>query len=47
MSGPLILVSMAIYFFVGIEQGLKGNYPGFIMWCSYGTANIGLYWMSK
>lgn len=47
MSGPLILVSMCIYFYVAIEQGLKGNLPGLIMWASYGTANIGLWMMSK
>lgn len=47
MSGPLILVSMCIYFFVGVEQGIKGNYAGAIMWCSYGMANIGLWMMSK
>ena len=47
MSGPLILLTMCIYFYVGLEQGLKGNYPGLVMWVSYGTANAGLYWMSK
>ncbi len=47
MSGPLILLTMAIYFYVGIEQGLKGNAAGFIMWTSYGAANIGLWMMAK
>lgn len=47
MSGPLILVSMCIYFYVGLEQGIKGNTAGFIMWCSYGLANIGLWMQAK
>lgn len=47
MSGPLILVSMGIYFFVAGEQLAKGNLPGFITWGSYGIANIGLWMMAK
>jgi hypothetical protein len=47
MSGTLILVTMGIYFYVGIEQGFKGNYPGLIMWLSYGAANIGLWMQAK
>jgi hypothetical protein len=47
MSGPLILVSMIIYFYVGCEQGMKGNYPGFLMWSAYGVANIGLWMQAK
>jgi hypothetical protein len=47
MSGTLILVTMGIYFYVGVEQGLKGNVAGLVMWVSYGTANIGLWMMSK
>lgn len=47
MSGPLILLSMCIYFYVAFEQGVKGNWPGFIMWGSYGMANIGLWMMAK
>lgn len=47
MSGPLILVSMCIYFYVGIEQGLKSNTGGCLMWCAYGVANIGLWMQAK
>jgi hypothetical protein len=47
MSGPLILLTMCIYFYVGLEQGFKGNTAGLIMWTSYGAANIGLWMMSK
>lgn len=47
MSGPLILVCMAIYFFVGIDQFFKGNLGAALMWASYGTANIGLWMTTK
>lgn len=47
MSGPLILISMCIYFYVGIEQGIKGNLAGFLMWNAYGVANIGLWMQAK
>ena len=47
MSKPLILVTMCIYFYVGAEQGLKGNFAGLILWSSYGVANIGLWLMTE
>lgn len=47
MSGPLILISMSIYFCVGIDQGLKGNIGGAIMWTAYGVANWGLWLNAK
>lgn len=47
MSGPLILVSMFIYFYVAGEQLVKGNWPGFLTWGAYGVANIGLWMMAK
>lgn len=47
MSGPLILVCMFIYFFVAAEQLAKGNLAGFIVWGSYGLANIGMWMMAK
>lgn len=47
MSGPLILITMGIYFFVAAEQLAKGNVPGFITWGAYAVANIGMWMMSK
>jgi hypothetical protein len=47
MSKPLILLTMCCYFWVGIEQGLKGNFAGLILWSSYGVANIGMYLMTE
>lgn len=47
MSGPLILATMGIYFFVSIEQLMKGNIGGCITWGAYGVANIGLWMMAK
>lgn len=42
MSRPLILVVMVIYGYVAVEQLVRGNVPGFVLWASYATANIGL-----
>lgn len=47
MSGPLILVCMGIYFFVGLDQLSKGNMGAALMWTSYGCANIGLWMTTK
>jgi hypothetical protein len=47
MSKSLVLVVACIYGYVAIEQLLKGNKPGFIVWSSYAAANIGLYWGTK
>jgi hypothetical protein len=47
MSGPLILVCMAIYYCVAIDQLRKGEVGSFLMWASYGTANIGLWMNAK
>lgn len=47
MSGPLILITMVIYFFVAGEQLAKGNAAGCIIWGSYGVANFGLWMLCK
>jgi len=47
VSRSLVLVVMCIYGYVAIEQYLKGNRAAFIMWASYASANLGLYWMTK
>jgi len=38
---------MAIYACVGVDQFLKGNVGGAVMWLSYSTANIGLWMQAK
>jgi hypothetical protein len=44
MSSNLILVSMVLYFYIGVEQYFKyDNLPMGIVWTAYGFANIGLY----
>jgi hypothetical protein len=47
MSQPLILVVMLIYFYVAVEQLLKGNTAGFLLWGAYAVANIGLAMQTK
>ena len=47
VSSWLIIVTGAIYAYIGIEQVAKGNLPMGITYMSYATANIGLYFMAK
>jgi hypothetical protein len=47
MSSWLIILTGAIYAYIGIEQVVKGNLPMGITYMSYATANIGLYFMAK
>jgi hypothetical protein len=47
MSAWLIIVTGLIYFYIGLEQVVKGNTPMGITYVSYATANIGLYFMAK
>jgi hypothetical protein len=47
VSGPLILVCMAIYFTVCVDQLRKGDPWAALMWASYGTANIALFMKAK
>jgi len=47
MSRPLILLVMCIYGYVAVEQLLKRNYPGFVLWAAYAVANIGLALQTK
>jgi hypothetical protein len=46
MSSWLIIVNGGIYFYISVEQALKGNIPMAITYLSYSTANIGLYCMA-
>ena len=43
MSGPLIMVTGLIYFYVAVEQLAKGSVPMAIVFGAYAVANIGLY----
>jgi hypothetical protein len=47
MSSWLIIVTGGIYFYISVEQALKGNMPMAITYLSYSTANIGLYCMAS
>ena len=46
MSSWLIILTGAIYFYISMEQGLKGNVPMAICYICYAGANIGLYMMA-
>lgn len=47
MSGWLILLTGAIYAFVAIDQGIKGNTGMLIAYAGYAFSNIGLYMLAK
>ena len=47
MSINLLILTTAIYFYVGIEQLLKGNTPMAITFTAYAAANIGLILANK
>ena len=46
MSAWLIIVTGAIYGYIAIEQGLKGNSALMIVYGGYAFSNVGLYWMA-
>ena len=43
MSGPLIILTGLVYFWVSAEQLFKGNGAMAITFGAYAVANIGLY----
>jgi hypothetical protein len=45
MSGHLILLTGAIYAYVAVDQGIKGNMGMLIAYAGYAFSNIGLYLM--
>ena len=47
MSAWLIVVTGLIYFYIAIEQGLKGNLAMFIIYLGYASSNVGLYKVAK
>ena len=47
MSAGLLGLVSCIYWLVAIDQAMKGSMAGFIIWASYGMANLGLIWQVK
>jgi hypothetical protein len=47
MSSWLIIVTGLIYFYIGIEQGVRGNLPMAVVYTGYAFSNVGLYIMAK
>ena len=47
LSSWLIIVTGLIYFYIGIEQGVKGNLPMAVVYTGYAFSNVGLYIMAK
>jgi len=47
MSAWLLLAVSCVYWWVAIDQWLKGSPAGFVVWASYGMANVGLIWMTR
>lgn len=43
MSGWLIVVTGAIYAYIAIEQGLKGNTAMAVVYSGYAFSNVGLW----
>lgn len=46
MSSWLILVTGAIYAYIAVEQGIKGNMGMLIVYGGYAFSNVGLYQMA-
>ena len=46
MSAWLILLTGAIYLYVAVEQGMKGNLGMLIAYLGYAFSNIGLYMLA-
>ena len=46
MSPWLIIVTGAIYAYIGLEQGLKGNMAMAIVYSGYAFSNVGLYYLA-
>ncbi len=46
MSPWLIIVTGAIYAYIGLEQALKGNVSMAIVYSGYAFSNVGLYYLA-
>jgi len=47
VSGPLIILTGAIYAYVAGEQFARGNVPMCVTYAGYAFANLGLYMLAK
>lgn len=47
MGAGLIALTGAIYLYVAVEQGHKGNWGMMIAYIGYAFANIGLYMLAS
>lgn len=47
MSAWLIVLTGAIYGYIALEQGIKGNLPMAVVYGGYSFSNIGLWMMAK
>lgn len=47
MSPWLIILTGAIYAYIAVEQGMKGNHPMSMTYAGYAFSNIGLYLLAK
>ena len=43
MSGWLVILTGAIYAYIAIEQGIKGNTSMAVVYSGYAFSNVGLY----
>lgn len=43
MSGWLVILTGAIYAYIAIEQGFKGNTAMAVVYSGYAFSNVGLY----
>ncbi|UOF80855.1 hypothetical protein [Caudoviricetes sp.] len=47
MSGWLIILTGAIYAYVALEQGMKGNIGMAMAYAGYAFSNIGLWMLAR
>ena len=47
MSGPLLLITTAIYGWVAAEQAWSGNWPMSLVFGAYAAANVGMMFAVK
>lgn len=47
MSAWLIALTGAIYAYIALEQGLKGNHSLMVVYAGYAFSNVGLYLLAK
>lgn len=46
MSSWLIIVTGMIYFYISVEQGIRGNLAMAVVYSGYAFSNVGLYIMA-